>query len=96
MEHFLRCFDYVVAFYMENYAARAAEKRQQQQQQQQQSPQQGTLQFHLEPMEIDQSTTAASSASSSNSSTAKVFDEDLAAVEQTLAWYATRLKFELK
>jgi hypothetical protein len=88
MTHFMQCFDQVVAFYLENYAAKAGERQKQREASRAQQHEPAPLQFHLEPMDIDHSSSSSSSNSSASTFTpaTKTFDEEVSAVETTLTW----------
>jgi hypothetical protein len=94
MTHFMQCFDQVVAFYCENYAAKSAEKQKRDGAAKVQQTDSTPLQFHMEPMEIDQNTPSSSSTTTTTTTTTtsqanRAFEEELAAVETTLQWYSS-------
>ena len=91
MTHFMQSFDQVVAFYCEHYAAKSAEKQKRETAKAQ--PEATPLQFHMEPMEVDQNTSSNSSTTTTTTTTTttspmnRAFEEELVAVETTLTWY---------
>jgi hypothetical protein len=89
MTHFMQCFDLVVAFYCENYATKSAEKQKRDAAKVQHTDA-APLQFHMEPMEVDQNATSSSTTTTTTSASIsqvdRTFEEELGAVETTLIW----------
>ncbi len=74
-DHFLKCFESVIEFYLENFASKAAEREKQKATASSEKVQDTAKSpiTSLDPMEVDQISP-------------KPFDDDLATVETTLVW----------